>query len=154
MPRWLKIIRGMVGMGLTFSAGVGVVATLLAVFAWLFLGDASGRELIRLVVASSLWAFPIGVAFSGALVITGRGRLFDRLPVPRFAALGAGAGLLLFGVLGVNAWHAWSTSDAILNAAILVFLGGGSAAATLMIARRAGTALESPDEPRRIDGPR
>ena len=26
MPRWQRVIRGMIGMGLTFSAGVGVVA--------------------------------------------------------------------------------------------------------------------------------
>ena len=150
MPRWLKLIRGMIGMGLTFSAGVGVVASLIAVLPWLLLGGDSGREMIRLVVASSIWAFPIGVAFSGVMAITARGRPFDKLSLPHFAALGAGAGLLLFGVLAINAWQAWSVTTAIANATIFVFLGGGSATATLMLARRAGPAMKSGDESRSL----
>ncbi len=82
MPRWLKVIRGMIGMGLTFSAGVGVVASMFAVLPWLLLGGDSGREMIRMVVASSIWAFPIGVAFSGVLAITAHGRPFDKLSLP------------------------------------------------------------------------
>ncbi len=35
MPRWLRVIRGMIGTGLTFSAGVGVVGSLVAGVAWL-----------------------------------------------------------------------------------------------------------------------
>ncbi len=91
-----------------------------------------------------------GVAFSGVLAITGRGRPFDKLWLPHLAALGAGAGLLLFVVLGVNAWHAWSVSTAIANATIFVVLGGGSATGTLMLARRAGPALKSGDESRSL----
>jgi hypothetical protein len=140
----------MIGMGLTFSAGVGVVASMIAVLPWLVLGGDSGREMIRMVIASSIWAFPIGVAFSGVMAITARGRPFDKLSLPYFAALGAGAGLLLFGVLGVNAWHAWSVSDAIVNGTIFVLLGGGSATATLMLARRAGPGLKSGDESRSL----
>ena len=49
MPRWLRVIRGMIGMGLTFSAGVGVVASMIAVLPWLVLGGDSGREMIRMV---------------------------------------------------------------------------------------------------------
>ncbi len=148
MPRWLGVIRGMIGTGLTFAAGVGVVASLISVLPWLLLEGASGREMIRMVIASSIWAFPIGVAFSGFLAITAHGRLFDKLSLPHFAALGAGAGLLFFGVLAINAWDAWSVTTAIANATIFVGLGGGSATATLMLARRAGPALKSGDESR------
>ena len=70
--------------------------------------------------------------------------------LPRFAALGAGGGLLLFGLLAINAWQAWSVSDAIANATLLVLLGGGSATGTLMLARRAGPALKSGDESRSL----
>ena len=140
----------MIGMGLTFSAGVGVVASMIAGLVWLLPGTEGGREMIRLVVASSIWAFPIGVAFSGVIATTARGRRFDKLSLPRFAALGAGAGLLLYGVLAVNAWHAWSTTNAIINAAIFVLLGSGSATASLMLARRAGPALQSGDDPRSL----
>ena len=99
MPRWLRVIRGMIGMGLTFSVGVGVVASMLAVLPWLLLGGDLGREMIQMVIKSSIWAFPIGVAFSGVMAITARRRPFDKLSLPHFAALGAGAGLLLFGFL-------------------------------------------------------
>jgi hypothetical protein len=149
MPRWLRVIRGMIGMGLTFAAGVGVVASMILVLpTWLLLGGDSGRDLLVMVIKSSIWAFPIGVAFSGVLAITARGLPFAKLSLPRFAALGAGGGLLLFGVLAANAWHAWSVSDAIANATLLVLLGGGSATGTLMLARRAGPALKSGDESR------
>lgn len=145
MRKWLRVLRGMIGMGLTFSAGVGVVASLVAVVPWLLLGGGSGRELARLVVASALWAFPIGVTFSGVVALVARGRRFDELSLPRFAAIGAGAGLVLFGALATNAWHAWSLPTALGNAAIFVFLGGGSAVASLMLARRASASLEAGD---------
>ena len=151
MPRWLRVIRGMIGMGLTFAAGVGVVASMIFVLpTWLLLGGDSGRDLLVMVIKSSIWAFPIGVAFSGVLAITARGLPFDKLSLPRFAALGAGGGLLLFGLLAANAWQAWSVSDAIANLMLLTLLGGGSATATLMVARRAGPALKSGDESRSL----
>ena len=151
MPRWLRVIRGMIGMGLTFAAGVGVVASMIFVLpTWLLLGGDSGLDLLVMVIKSSIWAFPIGMAFSGVLAITARGLPFDKLSLPRFAALGAGGGLLLFGLLAANAWQAWSVSDAIANLMLLTLLGGGSATATLMLARRAGPALKSGDESRSL----
>lgn len=151
MPGWLRVIRGMIGTGLTFATGVGVVASLIFVLpTWLLLGGDSGREMLVMVIKSSIWAFPIGVAFAGVLAITARGLPFDKLSLPRFAALGAGGGLLLFGLLAVNAWQAWSVSEAIANLALLTLLGGGSATATLMLARRAGSALKSGDESRSL----
>jgi len=151
MPRWQRVIRGMIGMGLTFAAGVGVVASTIAGLLWLLPGSEVGRETIRIVVASSIWAFAIGVTFSGVLALTARGLSFDRLSLPRFAALGVGGGLIAFGVLAANAWQAWSVSTAIANAAILVLLGGGSATATLLLARKTGRVLTSGDELRRLE---
>ncbi len=150
MPRWLRVIRGMIGTGLTFSAGVGVVGSMVAGLVWLLAGSEGGREMIELVVKSSIWAFPIGVAFSGFLAITAHGRSFDKRSLPRVAALGVGSGLLLFGVLAMNAWQAWSVTTAIVNATIFVVLGGGSATATLMLARRGRPALKSGAESRSL----
>ncbi len=146
MPRWLRVIRGMIGTGLTFSAGVGVIGSLVAGVAWLLPGGGSVLELMELVAKSAIWAFPIGVAFSGFLAITARVRSFDELSLPRFAALGAGVGLLFFGLLATNAWQAWSVDQAIVNAMIFVVLGGGTATGTLLVARRGGPALEPGDE--------
>jgi hypothetical protein len=136
----------MIRMGLTFSAGVGTVASAIAGVVWLLPGLGGGPEMIRMVVASAIWAFPIGVVFSGALALTAHGRSFDKLSLPRFAALGAGVGLAFFGLLATNAWQAWSLSTAIANATIFVVLGGGSATAALMLARRAAPALAPGDE--------
>lgn len=150
MPRWQRVIRGMIGMGLTFSAGVGVVASTIAGLAWLLPGGGGGREMIRIVVASSMWAFPVGVAFSGLLAFTARNRSFDKLSLPGFAALGAGGGLLLFGVLAANAWQAWSLPTALTNLAVFLLLGSGSATATLLVARRTRPELDSGDETRAL----
>ena len=152
MPRWLRVIRGMLGMGLTFSAGVGIVASTIAGLVWLLPGIEGGPEMFRVVVASAMWAFPIGVAFSGFLAIAARSRSFDRLSLPGVAALGAGGGLLLFGVLAANAWQAWTAPTALVNLAIFLFLGSGSATAALVLARRAGPALEPGDETRSLEG--
>ena len=153
MPRWLKVIRGMIGMGLTFSVGVGVAASMIAGLMWLIPGGFSGQELIGAVIKGSIIAFPIGVAFSGVLAITACGHPFEKLSLPQVAALGAGGGFLLFGLMAVNAWQAWSVSTAIVNGVLFTLLGSGSAAASLMLARRAGRALESGDESRRLETP-
>jgi hypothetical protein len=150
MPRWLRVLRGMVGTGLIFSAGVGVIAAVIAGAAWLLTGMERNLELIRVVVASAIWAFPIGMAFAGFLALTARGRPFEKLTLPRMAALGAGGGLLLYGVLAANAWHAWSLPAAILNLTVFLGLGAGSATAALLLARRAGPALKPGDESRRL----
>lgn len=149
MPRWLRVLRGMIGTGLTFAAGVGAVASAFFGLDWLFTGG--GPESIQMIAASALWAFLIGVSFSGFLAITARGRSFDKLSLPRFAAMGAGCGLLLFGVLALNAWDSWSTMAAIANATVLVLFGSGSATATLLVARRAKTELK-PGDPSRSEG--
>jgi hypothetical protein len=139
MPRWLRVIRGMIGTGLTFTAAVGVVGMLFGVPVWLF-NEISGRELMEIVGRCAVVAFPVGVAFSGALALTARGRTLEKLSLPRVAALGAGAGLLYFALIGVNAAGRWSVADTLANLAILTLLGGGSATAILLLARRAGRA--------------
>lgn len=154
MPRWLRILRGMAGIGLTFSAGVGVVGSVIAGLGWLLAGGEGGLGMLQMVVASSLWAFPVGVAFSGFTALTARGRSFDQLSLPRFAAVGAGAGLLLFGTLALNAWDAWSPGTALLNAMVFAVLGGGSATVSLLLARRAEPALERPAVEREDTSPR
>lgn len=150
MPRWLRVLRGMVGTGLIFSVGVGVIASAIAAVTWLVAGMPRDVELPRLVVASAIWAFPIGMAFAGFLALTARGRSFEKLTLPRVALLGAGGGLLLYGVLAANAWHAWSLRAALANLTIFVVLGGGSATTALLLARRAGPALKPGDDPPRL----
>ena len=118
MPRWLRIIRGMIGTGLTFGAGVGVVASVIGVLAWLANGI-TGRELMQIVGKFSVVAFLLGVAFSGVLAITARGRQFNKVSLRLVGALGAGAGLLYFVFLALNGGRNWSAQNAIVNLVLL-----------------------------------
>ncbi len=149
MPHWLRVIRGMIGTGLTFAAGVGVVASVLGLVG-LLLGELTGHDL-RIVAKLSVVAFLVGVAFSGVLAITARGRPFERLSLRYVTALGAGGGLLYFLFIALmNGARVWSVANAIGNMVILTLLGGGSAAATLILARRAGHTLKSGGDSRSL----
>ncbi len=149
MPRWLRVIRGMIGTGLTFAAGVGVVSSMLAL-GGLLLGELSWDDL-RMVARLSVVAFLVGVGFAGVLAIVARGRTFDRLSLRYVTILGAGGGLLYFLFIAAsNGARVWSAWNAIGNLTILTLLGGGSAAATLILARRAGRALKAGEEPRSL----
>ena len=94
MKRWLRRIRGALGLGLTW----GIVGFTIGM----------GIELIQNVwpnplgSAVDIWpaalAYPGllgGVAFSTVLGIAGRRRRFDELSLPRFAAWGAVGGLVV-----------------------------------------------------------
>lgn len=149
MPRWLRVIRGMIGMGLTFAVGVGVVGSVLGLVG-LLLGALSWDDL-RMVAKLSVVAFIVGVGFSGVLAIAARRRTFDNLSLRYVTALGAGGGFLYFlFIAAANGARVWSVWNAIGNLAILTLLGGVTAAATLLVARRAGRALKPGDDPRRL----
>jgi len=149
MPRWLRVIRGMVGMGLTFAAAAGVFFGVIAVVLGLFFPGVED-ELPFMIIAGSVWAFAIGVAFSGVLAIAARRLSFDKLSLPRVAVLGAGGGLLLAGLLVAATWWEWSAGDAMVPFTFLPLLGAGSATASLLLARRAGPLLASGEESRSL----
>jgi len=97
MTRWLRRIRGAVGMGLIWAAGwalggvlIEVASRLLPGFLWGFFEvfDAPSPAL-------AIPGFVGGVLFSAVLGIAARRRRFDELSLPRFTALGAVGGLLL-----------------------------------------------------------
>jgi hypothetical protein len=147
MPRWLRVIRGMVGNGLTFAAGIGGAAAVIGGLVWLGHGI-TGRDLMGIVGKFSVASFLLGIAFSSVLAITARGRQFNKLSVRLVSTLGAGAGLLYFGFLSVNGGRNWSPRDAIANFVLLTLMGAGAAAATLLIARRTTSAITaSPEVP-------
>ena len=137
MPRWLRVARGMFGTGLTFAVGVGLVASAIGAAFWLG-GAVTGREVAQIAGKSSVVAFLLGVAFSGVLAVTARGRQFNKLSLRLVGGVGAGAGLLYFLFLAVNGGRNWSPRDAIGNFVLLTVIGGGAGAATLRIARRTG----------------
>jgi hypothetical protein len=149
MPRWLRVVRGMIGTGLTFAVGVGVVGSLVGLVA-LALGQASLDDL-RMVGKISVIAFIVGVGFSGALALAARGRTFDKLSLRYVTALGAGGGFLYYlFIAAMNGAGVWSVWSAIGNLAILTLLGAGSAAAMFLLARKAKESLTSGQEPRSL----
>ena len=133
MKKWLKRIRGAVGMGLTWGVawfGASVIFTLT------FPG-----------IGGVLSTFPVlgfiaGAAFSVVLGIAGRRLRFDEMSVPRFAGWGAVGGLLTSGIfvgISVGIFGVGSSSPLLpvmILVSLLTLLGAGSAAGSLALARR------------------
>jgi hypothetical protein len=142
MPRWLRVVRGMIGTGLTFAVGVGVVTAAIAGAVWLGHGI-STYMLMKITARISVVAFLLGVGFSGVLAIFARGVEFSRLSLKLVAGLGAGAGLAYFALISLNGIGVWTTSAAVTNLVLLTGMGATSAVATLLIARRARSALHT-----------
>lgn len=148
MGRWLRRIRGAVGMGLTWAVGwafagllVGVTSKLLpwVPLDWFFeVFDAP-------LPAFAIPGFVAGVFFSAVLGIAGRSRRFRELSLPRFAAWGVAGGVLLtlfpfalvaVGLASLNPGAAsWPVIAAV--GGTFVVLSTVSASATLMVARKA-----------------
>jgi hypothetical protein len=146
MPRWMRVVRGMVGTGLTFAAGVGAVAGVVGGVVWLT-GGITLRELFQVAGKSAVVAFLLGLGFSGVLALTARGRPFHKLSLRLISVLGACAGLLYFLFLAMTGGRVWTPRDAIANFLLLTLLGAGSAATMFVIARKAsGSSLEARDE--------
>ena len=141
MPRWLRVIRGMIGTGVTFAAGVGGVVSLFGVVA-LLRGRATVRDVLETVGQFSVASFLLGAGFAGVVAIGARVGLFKKLSLRLGTSLGVGAGILYWLFLAMTGGRSWTPRLAILNFVLLVLMGGLSAAATLFIARKAGSALE------------
>lgn len=141
MQRWLRRIRGALGMGLTWGLAGFVVGM--------------GIELIHniwpnpLGAAVDIWpaalAYPGffgGVAFATVLGIAGRRRTFDELSLPRVATWGALGGLFVALIPAAMAATGLATFNVPLwqiTAALLgPFTVGGAIAASgsLVLARR------------------
>lgn len=136
MTKWLRRIRGAIGMGLTWAVGWALVGVLIGV-SW-SLGLPMGW-FVRVFDAPllALWVpgFFCGAAFSTVLGIAGRHRRFDELSLRWFAALGAVGGLLL--VLPLAAIADAPIADLAVAVGTVTVLSAGSAAGSLALARLA-----------------
>jgi hypothetical protein len=98
MKKWLRRIRGAVGMGLIWAAGWALAGVLIGVASMLLPGlpwDSFFAVFDAPLPALAIPGFCGGVFFSAVLGIAGRRRRFRELSLPRFAAWGAVGGLLL-----------------------------------------------------------
>ncbi len=132
MKKWLKRIRGALGMGLTWAIawfGFGIILGLV------FFGATINAELFANASFFPVVGFIGGTAFSGVLGIAERRRRFDEMSLPRFAAWGAVGGLFVSMLLLVGgAIFAPSTA---LIVTVIALMSAGSAAGSLALARRA-----------------
>jgi len=126
MRKWLRRIRGGVGIGLTWAMtwfGAGMV--------WRFVVGFPPGDVPFPLVFGAL-GFLTGATFSAVLgVVEGR-RRFDQMSVPRFATLGAIAGLLFSVPLALTGGE-----FLIWLPPVVALAGTASAAGTLALARKA-----------------
>ena len=127
MRKWLRRIRGAVGMGLLwaitwFSAGL-----------LLLLVVGIGAADVPFPVFFAFLGFIGGVTFSAILAIGEGRRRFDQMSLPRFAGWGAAGGFLLS--VGLAAAIGWDSFLAL--GPILALSGAACAAGSLALARRA-----------------
>ena len=146
MKKWLRRIRGAVGMGLTWAAGWALVGVLIGVTSILLPGlpwDLFFEVFDAPLPALAIPGFVGGAFFSTVLGIAGGRLRFDELSLPRFGAWGAVAGLLLalFPAAMVAVGFASANVDLWLNTAIVIgplaLLCAVSASGSLMLARMA-----------------
>ncbi len=135
MRKWLRHLRGTIGIGFTWAlawSAVGMVPR------WVlgFNPDAPFPLIFGVL------GFVAGVAFSGILVLTEGRRRFDQLSLPRFASWGAAGGLLLAALFARAASLGWG--DALVIAPTFALASAACASGSLALARRAAT-RELPD---------
>ena len=149
LKKWLRRIRGAVGMGLTWAAGwalggvlIGVTSVLLPGLPWESFFEVFDAPLPALAIPG----FFGGAFFSMVLGIAGRRRRFDELSLRRFAVWGAVGGLLLtlfpFALVAVGLASTEGSGRGALQiiAAIggpFILLSAVSASGSLLLARRA-----------------
>lgn len=136
MMKWLRRIRGAVGMGLTWALVWAPVAVLIGLFV-----DPDGSMDEMWPAIGAYPGFLGGVVFSIVLAVAARRRRLDDLSLSRVAAWGAGAGLLV-GVLPFTIGEPTTERPLWLLATVVIgtitLLSAVSAAGSLALARRAG----------------
>lgn len=134
MKKWLRRIRGAIGMGLTWAAGWTLAGMLGVVVIYSLFPSLPEADVWIPVFAYP--GFLAGVGFSMVLRVAEGRRRFDELSLPRFAVWGAVGGLLV-GVFVAALGFGKAPTGAL--AAIMgtsALLGAVSASGSLTLARR------------------
>jgi hypothetical protein len=133
--RWLRRIRGAIGMGLTWAVGWTLVGMLgVVVFYTLFPSTPDVFDIWIPVFAYP--GFLAGVGFSLVLRIAEGRRRFDELSLTRFTAWGAVGGLLV-GAFVTSLFFGQAPNAALaVITGTTTLLGAASAFGTLALARK------------------
>jgi len=129
MNKWLRRIRGAIGMGL----------------AWALAWFAAGMVLLLIVgtdaadvpfpLGFGLLGFLAGLTFSAVLSLVEGRRRFDQMSLPRFAAWGGVGGLLFSGIFVLAA--ALGAGAMLVLGPVFALSGAACAAGSLALARMA-----------------
>lgn len=151
MTKWLRRIRGAIGMGLTWAIGGALLGLMIEMFV-----DPTGAIADVWIAVLAYPAFLGGVAFSAVLGIAGRRRRFDELSMPRFAAWGALSGVVVSLIpaalvatgLASAAVPVWKITGALVGPLSLgcALAASGSLALARMAENRQLTAREHPGD--------
>ncbi len=136
MKKWLKRIRGALGIGVTWAAVWGGVGAILTPF--------FSATVFVVALSFAQMGFIGGVIFSTLLGISEGRRRFDEMSLPRFAFWGALGGLLLSMLMFPSG--AGFTLANVIGTGVVTLMGAGSAAGSLALARRADPLLESGED--------
>jgi hypothetical protein len=128
MRKWLRRIRGAIGMGVTWGAAWSSAGIVLAVVTG-FKADAP------FPLVFGVLGFIAGVIFSAFLALTEGRRSFDQMSLPRFAGWGATGGLLLSADFAKAASLGWG--DVLAIAPTFALACAVCASGSLAVARRA-----------------
>ena len=128
MAKWMRRIRGALGMGL----------------AWAFAWFGAGMVLLMIVgpdaadvpfpLGFGALGFLAGITFSGVLGLAEGRRSFEQMSIPRFALLGGVGGLLFAGIFVVAAGLGIQALPVL--GSVFALAGAGSASGSLALARR------------------
>lgn len=129
MWKWMRRIRGTIGMGITWGLAWSFVG---AVPRWLFGFNTDAP----FPLIFGVLGFFAGVIFSGLLMLTEGRRGFDELKISRFAVWGGLGGFLLSGIFTRAASLGWA--DAMAIAPTFAVASAICASGSLALARRAG----------------
>ena len=138
MKKWLKRIRGAVGIGLTWAAAwIGVLTIAVSVVEFR-IGYAWPPSLVHLLANSALFGamgFIGGAAFSEVLGIAEGRRKFDEMSLRRFANWGAVGGLLLYVFMALTS-NGLNLGGLLTTGVFCALMGAGSASGSLALARQ------------------
>jgi hypothetical protein len=128
MRKWLRRVRGAIGMGFTWALAWSV-AGLVPRWVLGFNPD------VPFPLVFGVLGFIAGVTFSGLVVLTEGRRRFDQISLPRFAGWGAMGGLLLSALFAKAASLEWG--DVLAIAPTFALASAVCASGSLAVARRA-----------------
>ena len=130
MRKWLRRIRGAIGMGAIWAAAWSAAGL---VPRWVFGFNAD----VPFPLVFGVLGFIAGVMFSGLVVLTEGRRTLGQISLPRFAGWGAVGGFLLSALFARAA--SLGSGDVLAIAPTFALAGAICAAGSLALARRSST---------------